>query len=173
MGLAGGEASDGDLGQASFPEFHDEEVLEAVDPEDGTAGLVFHHRRPGVPSERRDESLRDHEVFRGGPIVTDEEPAAVVLDVVLEALAAGFDQRQRGVRAAGIHEMPLGHVVSSRDDIDEAAAQGLGDTDEEALVLLLVNQPVVGRVLAEAVAEDLDRPVVLVQHGVEEGQRCR
>jgi hypothetical protein len=103
------------------------------------------------------------------PVVgQDEQPAVRVGETVAVALAAGGHQPRLGQRLGGVEQAQLGGDVGARADHHEPAAERLRQRDEVGRVLLLVDDRVVSRVLAQPVRADPERPQVVVQLDVED-----
>ena len=94
-------------------------------------------------------------------------------DVVLDARLARGDEDRCTVGPRRIDEPHLAGDVVMCVDHDETARLGDRDVEEESCVRLFVDEHVVRRIVAEPVAEDLARTVVVVEYGVEEGLMVR
>ena len=91
-----------------------------------------------------------------------------VLDAVLDALAARRDDPELAGRVVGVEDAVLAGDLAAAADDEEAVAAGAADRDPEALVGLVVDQDVLGRVGAEPVPPDLVGPPGVVDGRVEE-----
>jgi hypothetical protein len=100
--------------------------------------------------------------------VQDQEPVAVVLDGVLDALAPRRDRHRFDVRRVGGDRQHLAGELAVDVDEDEALRAGQFDADPEALVRLLVHDLVVGGRRAERVPPDPVRAPRVVDREVEQ-----
>ena len=92
----------------------------------------------------------------------------MVVDGVLDALLARLEHGERAVGIVGREQARLRGHRAAEVDHDEPAAAGAFDRAEEAVVVLLVDDDVVGRVGTEAVAPDAPGAAALVERGVED-----
>jgi hypothetical protein len=91
-----------------------------------------------------------------------------VLDVVFHSLAAGGDHLGGNLGGGSVHEPHFRRHLRLAVDDDEALAAGEAHGDEEAFVVLLVDQGVACRRRAQAVAPHLERPHGAVGTHIEE-----
>ena len=130
----------------------------------GRAGNGF------APFQRR---LDDLEVLGPVRVGEDDQPVAVVGDVVLDARLARGDEGRRVAGAVRIDQPHLAGDVVVRVDQQETARFGEGDVHEESRVRFLVDERVARGIVAEPMAEDPARAMVVVELGVEEGAAVR
>ena len=123
---------------------------------------------PVLASRRRDRRLRDPEVLGAAGVGEDDQPVAVVRDVVLGHRVALRDQDRRGVGPRRVDEPHLARHVVVGVDHHEPARLGERDVHEEPGVRLFVDEGVVRGVGAHPVAQHLAGAVVVVEQGVEE-----
>ena len=123
-----------------------------------------------APFERR---LDDLEVLGPAGVGEDDEPVAVVGDVVFDARLARGDEDGRIAGAVRIDEPHLAGDVVVCVDHQKPARFGGRDVEEEPRVRLLVDERVVRGIVTEPVAEDPARAMVVVELGVEEGATVR
>ena len=105
----------------------------------------------------------------------DEEAVARGARAVLDVLPAGLDhaeRRRRGRRRRGPRRS-VGHLAAQVDSTSHSSLLVRPTPTKNALVVLLVHEHVVGRGVPEPVAPQLVRPHGVVEHGVEDGARCR
>ena len=124
----------------------------------GRAGNGF------APFQRR---LDDLEVLGPVRVGEDDQPVAVVGDVVLDARLARGDENRRITGMARIDQPHLAGDVVVRVDQQETARFGEGDVHEEPRIRLFVDERVARGIVAEPMAEDPARAMVVVE------ARCR
>ncbi len=126
---------------------------------------------PVAAIRRRQRRRVDAEVDRLALVGEDEEVVAAIEDGVAHAGLARRHQARRGVGLRQVDQPALGGFLVAGGDDAEAAARTLLDTREPAAVLFLVDQHVVALRRAQAMAVDLQRPVVLVEADIVEERR--
>ena len=164
-----GNSPDDDAGQAVGALQTNQRVAEDEHAADQDAGAVRYQVAPAVASMVRDRRLGDLEVLGAVGVGEDHEAVPVVGNLVPDAVFARRHQAQGCVGIVGVEDAHLrrGMVVAGNND--EASARGLLQAHVEAGVGLLVDHGVGGRIVAQAVAADLRRAVVFVEHRVIEG----
>ena len=84
------------------------------------------------------------------------------------AVAAGGDPAQRRAGRRRVEQVDLAGDVRAGGDQQEAGAARLGDRDEEGRVVLLVEDGIAGRVVAQPVGADTVGPQILVELDIEQ-----
>ena len=128
------------------------------------AGLVaLDQGRPVAGGVQRRGGQRE---VRGVGVVRDQQLVAGVLDVVLDAFAAGRDHDRVTRRVLRVEQPDLAGELAAERDHDRLLVAGQVDADPEPLVRLFHHQHVIGR--AEGVPPDLVRAPGVVDLGVED-----
>ncbi len=175
-GGAGGTVHDPDAGQAALALVDDQVVGERVDAVQPDVGPSRDDLPPVSTTRSIVGCLHQAEVL-GAVVGHDEEPAGpagprvapVVVDGVLHPLTAGLDHEGIGERVVGVQCPDFGGHLGVQPHQDEAVVPGPAHSEVEAVVGLLVDQDVVGRVRAHAVTPELVRTHGLVHPHVEDG----
>ncbi len=115
----------------------------------------------------------DAEVDGAAFVGENEKFIAAVGDAVADALLSRLDKARFGIRMGKIDEALFGRIMIAARDDTEAAAGAFLDACEPALVLLLVDEDIVGLGRAQAVTEDLQWPMIVVDPDIEEERRVR
>ena len=127
--------------------------------EDQPARLMRHEVRPVVAPRRGDRGGDDLEILGAVDIGQDVERAVRLVGAVFHAGLARRHQRRRALRRIGGDQPFLGRLVIAGADDDKTVGLRLADIDEEAGILVLIDEDVVLAAGAERMAEDARRPV--------------
>ena len=154
-------------GEAAGAQGEHGRVVEGVDGDEPLPLGGAEQRDPLLVARRVERGPR--EVGVGGVgVVHDEEPVGGGLDVVLDALAAGRHDAPLPLGVVAVEQVHLGRGLRAEAEHDPALVAAARDPHPEALVVLLVDEHVVGRVAADAVPPQLVRPPRVVEARVEE-----
>ena len=168
MFLGAAQVADHDRGQRIGALQPHEVVGVELEAQQVDAGPMRDEVAPVRPVGRGKRRRGDAEVDRAAFVGQDEEFVAAIVDAVAHAFFARRDQARRRLRIGEVEQPLLRRVMVAAADHAEAAAGTLADRGEPAAVLLLVDQDVVGLRGAEAMTEDLQRPMIVVLLDVEE-----
>ena len=113
----------------------------------------------------------DPEVDGAALVGMDEELIAAIVDAVAHAGLARRHQARHGMGVAEIDQPALGGLLVARGDDTEAARGAFLGAHEPAVVGLRVDQDVGALRRAQAVAVDVQRPVIVVEADVIEERR--
>ncbi len=165
----GVQGLDPDPAQPLGPLEEHEVAGEDVDPAELDLGPVRHHLPPMVVPGRRHGGRHQLEVL--GPIgVGDDEEAVVpVLQAVLDVLAPGLDQPERAGGVRGVEHPGLARDLALQPQDQVPLVLGRAHPEEEAVVVLGVDEHVVVGRGPQAVAPELVGPHGVVGADVEEG----
>ena len=163
------EAHDPNADQPALALVEHEVVAETLDVLEQHVLPVRDHLFPVLAGGRIDRAFEQPEV--PGAVVAEDEKAvhvaaAVVGQVVLDVLAPRRDEAKLAEGFVRIeHPLLGGHLAPGREH-QERVGLGAGNTDEEALVGLVIDLDVVFDRRAEPVADQLEGAVGLVEQVV-------
>ena len=117
---------------------------------------VGNHLVPGHEVGAPDRALHEAEV-RGVQVGQDQEAVALVVDVVLQVAGPRLEDAELAGGVVRLQDAGLGAEGLVAGDHKVAVGFGAADVAGEGVVVLLVDQHVVLRIGADAVAPDLER----------------